>query len=186
MGKTKSVFVCTACGATHPRWAGKCPDCGTWDALEESSFDKSALDDPHRGSGFVEIDAGAGGATPITEIVRGSGPAHRLATGIRELDRVLGGSGESLGLVPGSVVLVGGEPGIGKSTLMLQAAGAWASPLKMDMRDPDWTSKVLYVSSEESAEQIRLRAERLGVDDTDTLFVLADTNLARIVEQVRR
>ena len=186
MGKTKSVFVCTACGATHPRWAGKCPDCGTWDALEESSFDKSALDDPHRGSGFVEIDGGAGGATPITEIVRGSGPAHRLATGIRELDRVLGGSGESLGLVPGSVVLVGGEPGIGKSTLMLQAAGAWASPLKMDARDPDWTSKVLYVSSEESAEQIRLRAERLGVDDTDTLFVLADTNLARIVEQVRR
>jgi len=187
MPKTKAIFVCRSCGATHPRWAGKCPDCGVWDALEESSLDRSALDDPHRGFGVAEgVGVGAPDATPLSAITRDARPVRRLATGMRELDRVLGGSGEALGLVPGSVVLVGGEPGIGKSTLLLQAAGAWASPLKMDARDPDWTSKVLYVSSEESAEQIRLRAERLGVDDSDTLFVLADTNLARIVEQVRR
>lgn len=95
----------------------------------------------------------------------------RIASGIGELDRVLGG-----GLVEGSVVLLGGEPGIGKSTLLLQGAASWASH----------GARVLYVSSEESAEQVRSRAERLGAADEKELYVLADTNLARIVEQARR
>jgi DNA repair protein RadA/Sms len=109
-------------------------------------------------------------AKPIAEAGAGDSPLPRLSMGIGELDRVLGG-----GLVPGSAVLVGGDPGIGKSTLMLQAAG------KLGANSP-----VLYVSSEESAEQVRMRAARLGVGDVPNLFVLSDTNLARIVEQTRR
>ncbi len=144
--------------------------------------------DPHRGSGWVESKdaSSAPSAMAITEIIHNASPTRRLPTGINELDRVLGGTDTSRGLVPGSVVLVGGEPGIGKSTLMLQAAGAWASPVNMDAGKADWVSKVLYVSSEESAEQIQLRADRLGVAETDGLFVLADTNLARIIEQIRK
>lgn len=169
---------------------GKCPDCGQWDTLEESRLDTSMSKDPQRGSSWVEPkDANsAPTAIPITQVVHNATPTHRLPSGITELDRVLGGTtGDTVrGLVPGSVVLVGGEPGIGKSTLLLQAAGAWASPVNMDASKTDWTSKVLYVSSEESAEQIQLRAERLGVAETDGLLVLADTNLARIIEQVRK
>ncbi len=177
---------------------GKCPDCNQWDSLEESQFDKSAGTDPHRGSGgfgtSIESKPGVGApaATAITEIMTNRTPMRRLPTGISEFDRVLGGSDTNTaalsnkGLVPGSVILVGGEPGIGKSTLLLQAAGAWASPINMDSSKCDWTSKVLYVSSEESAEQIQLRAARLGVADSDSLFVLADTNLARILEQARK
>lgn len=170
---------------------GKCPDCGTWDTLEESHFDKSASTDPHRGGGgFIEAKGGVDSpvATAITEVMANNISVRRLPTGIGELDRVLGGSENEpeKGLVPGSVVLVGGEPGIGKSTLLLQAAGAWASPVKLGHRDPDWTSKVLYVSSEESAQQVQMRASRLGVGDSDRLFVLSDTNLARIMEQARK
>ncbi|MEQ9207879.1 MAG: DNA repair protein RadA [Phycisphaerales bacterium] len=194
MSKTRTIYICTSCGSTHSSWMGKCSDCGTWDSLEESQFDKSASTDPHRGAaasaGWVESKGTSDnpGATPITEILSSSGPMRRLPTGITELDRVLGGTeaDDCRGLVPGSVVLVGGEPGIGKSTLLLQAAGAWASPINMDAQQADWTSKVLYVSSEESEQQIQLRSQRLGVADADGLFVLADTNLARILEQARK
>ncbi len=198
MSKTRNIFVCTACGSTHHRWMGKCPDCNQWDSLEESQFDKSANTDPHRGaagfgSGFGSgIESKPGGeqpvATSITEIRTNAAPMRRLPTGISEFDRVLGGTDTNApkGLVPGSVVLVGGEPGIGKSTLLLQAAGAWAAPINIDASKRDWTSKVLYVSSEESAQQIQLRSERLGVAEADGLFVLADTNLARILEQARK
>jgi DNA repair protein RadA/Sms len=191
MAKTRTIFLCTSCGSTHSRWMGKCPDCGTWDTLEESRFDKSANTDPQRGGGgFIEAKGmgEAPHATPITEVVNASAPTRRLPTGITELDRVLGGAENEAtkGLVPGSVVLVGGEPGIGKSTLLLQAAGAWAAPVKHNQTDPDWTSKVLYVSSEESAQQVQMRASRLGVADSDNLFVLSDTNLARIMEQARK
>ena len=191
MAKTRTIFICTSCGSTHSRWMGKCPDCGTWDTLEESHFDKSANTDPHRGGGgFIEAK-GAGDspvATAITQVMANNISLRRLPTGITELDRVLGGAEneQCKGLVPGSVVLVGGEPGIGKSTLLLQAAGAWAAPVKLDQSDPDWTSKVLYVSSEESAQQVQMRASRLGVADSDNLFVLSDTNLARIMEQARK
>ncbi|MBL4809363.1 MAG: DNA repair protein RadA [Phycisphaerales bacterium] len=193
MSKIRTIYICTSCGSTHNSWMGKCSDCGSWDSLEESQFDKSAAVDPHRGSSWVETKGGTDTptATSITEIMSSSSPLRRLPTGITEFDRVLGGTDadECRGLVPGSVVLVGGEPGIGKSTLLLQAAGAWASPINMDAmntQQADWTSKVLYVSSEESAQQIQLRADRLGVADADGLFVLADTNLARIIEQIRK
>jgi len=192
MSKTRTIFICTSCGSTHHRWMGKCPDCSSWDSLEESQFDKSAKDDPHRGSGWIEVKGNELGgnntpvATSITEIMTNSTPMKRLPTGITEFDRVLGGDENSKGIVPGSVVLVGGEPGIGKSTLLLQAAGAWASPINMKATKSDWTSKVLYISSEESAEQVQLRATRLGVSQADSLFVLADTNLARILDQARK
>lgn len=190
MAKTRTIFLCTSCGSTHSRWMGKCPDCGGWDTLEESKFDKAASSDPQRGGGWVEVKGigDAPHATPITEVISNSTPTRRLPTGINEFDRVLGGTENDpyKGLVPGSVVLVGGEPGIGKSTLLLQAAGAWASPVKLDQANPDWTSKVLYVSSEESAQQVQMRASRLGVADSDNLFVLSDTNLARIMEQARK
>ncbi|MCW5754200.1 MAG: DNA repair protein RadA [Phycisphaeraceae bacterium] len=181
MAKIRQVFVCRACGTMLPRWMGKCPDCGTWDSLEAQTSQPSATRDPQRGlvEGWAavqageEITAGTGEtprAVPVAEIGDESGALHRLRTGIHEFDRVLGG-----GIVPGSALLIGGEPGIGKSTLLLQAAGALA---KSGVR-------VLYISSEESAEQVRMRAHRLGVADEAELFVLADTNLARIVEQAR-
>lgn len=170
---------------------GKCPDCSAWDSLEEQRVEKSAGRDPQRGT--IEGWQAAGGdatgamdaavtsapvAAPIATVTGdgGGGTRPRLATGLGELDRVLGG-----GIVPGSVVLVGGDPGIGKSTLMLQAAGSMGGPATGES-----PRRVLYVSSEESAEQIRMRAERLGVGSAPNLFVLSDTNLARIVEQTRK
>jgi len=188
MPKARTIFVCRSCGATQHRWAGKCPDCGEWDSLEESTFDASATKDPQRGSVVIEGKGGleAPTAVPITEVSKLVGPSRRFPTGIGELDRVLGGDERSRGLVPASVVLVGGEPGIGKSTLLLQAAGAWAGAVRARTNKADWAGRVLYVSSEESAEQVRLRGARLGVAESDTLFVLADTNLARIMEQAKR
>lgn len=178
---------------------GKCPDCGTWDGLEKFIEPKPTKELAHAGiaEGWIAQSsdgpatsvasiASTATATPLPEIA--TTDFSRLPTGIGEFDRVLGG-----GLVPGSVVLLGGDPGIGKSTLMLQAAGNLA---KREQR-------VLYVTSEESAYQTRLRAERLfgdegisikrakpqaaeGIEQFDELFVLADTNLARIVEQARK
>lgn len=161
---------------------GKCPDCGTWDSLERFVEPKAVKTD-HAGvadtwTSAAENDEAAIGparAVALPEIA--SSDVARLVTGIGEFDRVLGG-----GLVPGSVVLLGGDPGIGKSTLLLQAAGRMAQPQQ----------KVLYVTSEESAYQTRLRSERLfddagdGAAQLEQLFVLADTNLARIVEQARQ
>lgn len=169
---------------------GKCPDCGAWDALDEMRVESGAGKDRQRGTAAasVLVDA-APQAMPLHDIDdSGGGMTTRLATGIGELDRVLGGGASpgddgkvvtaARGLVPGSCVLIGGDPGIGKSTLMLQAAHQWA---KRGVR-------VLYVTSEESAQQLRLRAQRLVGDQgkLDDLYVLADTNLARITEQARR
>ncbi len=202
MSKSRIVFTCRSCGGVQSRWMGKCPDCGAWDALEEERVEKSAGADPQRGlieawqSGAAATDAEAGGAAspgarPIMQVAQGEGGtipgSVRLVTRVDELDRVLGG-----GLVPGSVVLVGGDPGIGKSTLLLQAAGAWA---RAGARGESSAASagaggerahVLYVSSEESAEQVAMRASRLGVTEAPGLFVLSDTNLARIVEQTRK
>jgi DNA repair protein RadA/Sms len=193
---------------------GKCPDCATWDSLEETTLDRNAMRDPQKAltwawqqarhggeaalaaSAHQSVDeAAATGAMPITAIDLDAAPVARIASGITELDRVLGGGGgerapsAAMGLVPGSAVLVGGEPGIGKSTLLLQAAHAWAAR----------GETVLYVSSEESAQQVAMRSARLveGAGDssgapslrhsaTPSLFLLHDTNLARIVEQARK
>lgn len=185
MPKTKQIFVCRECGAAQSRWAGKCPDCGTWDSLETERLDAGARRDPQKGlveawASLAEGDDGPGaqGARPISEI-EGKDPRPRIGTGVGELDRVLGGPDAARGLVAGSAVLIGGAPGIGKSTLLLQSAMAMASR----------GTRVLYVSSEESSEQIRLRADRLampGADSSSSLYLLADTNLARIVEQTRK
>jgi len=206
MPKLKTKFVCRSCGSSQTRWMGKCPDCGSWDALEEQTDDSaakaSAMHDPQRGlaegwasgaTGGVADSFGASGvpgAVPIGSI-EGGASVDRLATGIGEFDRVLGATQDvsgrlRRGIVPGSAVLVGGEPGIGKSTLLLQAAGAWSETLQPSAASENWTGRVLYVSSEESGEQVRSRARRLGVGDSDRLFVLADTNLARIMEQTRK
>lgn len=175
MAKVRTVFICRSCGGVQPRWMGRCPDCGAWDALEEQR------DLPvERGSQAAIVDAWAdlGGDTPpsaeralpITQVRSDSPIPTRLSTGLGELDRVLGG-----GIVPGSALLLGGEPGIGKSTLLMQAASGLARA----------GARTLYLSSEESSQQIRMRAERLGAAENPELFVLAETNLDRAVEQMR-
>ena len=182
MAKVKVQFVCNQCGATQPKWMGKCPDCGAWDALEEfRDAGKSAKSDPFHGS-VVPQDGKGARAVPIGEVDAADQATARMSTTIHEFDRVLGGAVDDAkrvgaGLVPGSAVLIGGDPGIGKSTLMLQAAAGLARSGR----------RVLYVTSEESAHQLRMRASRLIGDDLpDELLVLADTNLARILEQARQ
>jgi len=181
MPKARTTFVCRSCGGMQPKWMGKCPDCGAWDSLDEVSQSVEVSADAQRGlaAGLVanlddsssELDSAPTAiAVPLSHIPPDD--VSRQPTGISEFDRVLGG-----GLVPGSVVLLGGEPGIGKSTLLLQAAGRLAAS----------AVPVLYVTSEESARQVQLRARRLdNLSADDYLYVLADTNLARIFEQVRR
>ena len=198
MAKTKKQFMCDECGSVHPKWMGKCPDCGAWDSLVEFNASAGAGMDEHRGVAGAVWSNGVGmegaygeaGNVPRAELVNeidgDMGVDGRMSTGIYELDRVLGGSDEEdgkkvegkMGLVPGSAVLVGGDPGIGKSTLLLQAAHKLAAG----------GTRVLYVTSEESAQQLKLRAERLGAgsETEGGMYVLADTNLARIVEQARK
>jgi DNA repair protein RadA/Sms len=167
MAKARSTYICRSCGSVFPKWLGRCTDCGAWDTLEE-----------HKPGG--EAVAGWAPAPVEARSIASVGTdtsARRIATGIGEFDRVLGASSDgSAGIVPGSVLLVGGEPGVGKSTLLLQAAGAWAAR----------GARVLYVSSEESAEQVRLRAQRLGLGAPAELFLLAETNLERMTEQARK
>src|SRR3954463_11730941 len=134
--KNKSQFLCASCGSVHPKWLGKCPDCGTWDSLQEY---KTPTADPRREKSQQTSDiATAAWALSLDEIDQDDSP--RTPSGIGEFDRILGG-----GVVPGSAVLVGGEPGIGKSTLLLQVADAIANR-KSEISN----SKVLYVTSEES------------------------------------
>jgi len=185
MAKTKTSYVCSNCGAVHARWLGKCPDCGTWDALEavrQTPASKTGSTDHHRNLADTwnmvadqeddpsELNPYAPTATPVEQVTPVDTP--RYETGISELDRVLGG-----GFVYGSTGLMGGEPGIGKSTLLLQAAANLARAGRT----------VLYVTSEESAHQIQLRAERLSAinEPEKRLLILADTNLDRIAEQAR-
>ncbi len=160
MAKLRLVHRCSDCGATHPKWSGKCTACGAWNSLIE---DVEGPDDS-----LVSLAAGmalvpAGEPSPIDSIDASIGAP--VATGIAELDRVLGG-----GLVPGSVTLLGGEPGIGKSTLLLQLLAAAQG-------------KTLYVTAEESAQQVRLRAERLGALK-DSLWLLPEMSLPHIVRAI--
>ena len=190
MAKWSVRFVCRSCGGVQPRWAGRCPDCGEWDSLEEHRVAAGA--DQDKTTGWRGGDAAAPPqAAPLPEVGEQEA-VRRVPTGIAEFDRVLGGGDDAkdtgrddpaAGLVPGSAVLVGGDPGIGKSTLLLQAA------IEMARRG----ERVLYVTSEESAHQLRRRALRLtreGEDadaaEPESLLVLADTNLARILEQARQ
>jgi DNA repair protein RadA/Sms len=192
MAKQRTQFLCNNCGSVHPKWLGKCPDCGTWDSLEEYKPPAEDTRNPLQG---IDPDPATGNllrggeAVTISNIDQAESP--RLPTGIGEFDRILGG-----GVVPGSAVLVGGEPGIGKSTLLLQVAqslstmggppmaGPSSVPRKENAREPVAT-KVLYVTSEESARQVAMRAGRLGVA-SDNLLVLAETNVERIIHQITK
>ena len=160
MARARTIYACQACGFQSPRWLGRCPDCRGWNTLVEEREPNTPAE--HRYS-VTHADTRA---VPITDVQPAEAP--RRPSGIGELDRVLGG-----GVVPGSVVLIGGDPGIGKSTLVLQALAALGR-----------TGITLYVSGEESPQQIKMRADRLGVC-TDTLLVLAETSLERIIEQTK-
>jgi DNA repair protein RadA/Sms len=156
----KTVFVCQSCGYQAPKWMGRCPDCGSWDAFTEESRQPQA---PHTGGPA----AAPSEAVPIDAIVLES--EERLMTGIAEFDRVLGG-----GIVPGTLVLIGGDPGIGKSTLMLQALYGLAGS----------GHRVLYVSGEESIRQIRIRSKRLATASPE-LMVAAEVELEKILDMVK-
>ncbi len=162
-GKIRVAYVCNACGARLPKWAGQCPDCGGWNCVAEIP-DRPAGE--QRRGGY----AGAAGAAQIQTLSAVSPEAVvRTGTGIGELDRVLGG-----GLVPGSVVLLGGDPGIGKSTLLLQACAALGA-----------SNPVLYVTGEESPQQVSLRARRLGLSG-EGIRLLAETCVERVLAAVEQ
>lgn len=165
MAKAKKLHVCRECGAEHAQWMGRCDRCGAWNSIEEKIQEVVADRHQARVALVAETDRGA---QPISQVPLDA--QRRLTTEIPELDRVLGG-----GLVPGSLVLVGGDPGIGKSTLMLQASEALAQS----------GQRLLYVSGEESAVQTRLRAERLGVGHEEVLL-LTRTELTRILDEARQ
>ncbi|MDO5305838.1 MAG: ATPase domain-containing protein, partial [bacterium] len=155
---TKTKWVCQSCGYETPKYMGKCPECGSWASFVEetaSSTEKS------KQSAIVDI----GEITKINEIKIDE--KVRLTTGFEEFDRVLGG-----GAVTGSTILLAGDPGIGKSTLVLQTARAIA----------DADKKVLYVCAEESANQVKLRAERLGVN-SENIYVYSQTDVSNVKKQ---
>ena len=164
--KQKVTFACQQCGSQSAKWLGRCPDCGAWNSFVEERT--------------VPVAVATAGAEKRYSLAAAAGPqlyadidtvvAERLSTGIGEFDRVLGG-----GVVPGSLVLIGGEPGIGKSTLLLQAAAHFAKSI----------GPVLYSSGEESEHQIKSRGERLGVERAP-LYILAETCLERILEEIAR
>src|SRR5512142_3244458 len=154
--KTKTVYVCQSCGSQSPRWMGKCPDCNAWNTMVEERLEKQK---------DIGSAKRSGGAEPLLLGEIETKDEDRFVTKIGELDRVLGG-----GIVAGSVVLIGGDPGIGKSTLVLQ----------MLRQGSELRGKTLYVSGEESPSQIKMRATRLGVK-TENLYVLAETQLEEIL-----
>ncbi|MBI4124603.1 MAG: DNA repair protein RadA [Deltaproteobacteria bacterium] len=162
MSRAKTIYTCQNCGAQAPKWLGKCPDCNQWNTYAEEIVSQAA----GKQSGL--IDFASLPPKPITEIDAKEG--LHIPVGMGELDRVLGG-----GYVPGSTVLIGGEPGIGKSTLLLQTLSRLAQSGK----------KVLYVSGEESAAQIKMRGERLGAASAN-LWVVTENSLERILEILKK
>ena len=158
MKKSGSVFSCQSCGFQSPKWLGRCPGCGEWNSLIEEAAEQAAVEfafPPTEPVLYQDVEEAA---------------KQKIQTGIAELNRVMGG-----GVVLGSLVLIGGEPGIGKSTLLLQVSRDFAAT----------GSRVLYVSGEESLEQIKLRGSRLGIGPGD-LYLLAETNLERIIAQAEK
>ena len=162
MAKPKIVYACQSCGYQSPKWMGKCPDCNQWNTFAEEKYERAVHPRGELSLGTREAPAS------IHEI--DTAEEGRVLSGIGEFDRVLGG-----GLVAGSVILIGGDPGIGKSTLLLQAFAAISQT----------GLTCLYVSGEESQRQIKMRAERLGIA-APNLLVLSETSLERILEQVKR
>lgn len=160
--KSKIIYQCAECGYESAKWAGKCPECGAWNSMQEIVKEPVS---PQR-SAAVRTAGALSRAVPISEI--STEDEHRYYTGLSELDRVLGG-----GIVKGSLVLISGDPGIGKSTLLLQIC----EYLGRDLR-------IFYVSGEESARQIKLRAARLGVQSPN-LMILTETDVQYVVEEIR-
>lgn len=158
MAKNKTIYVCQQCGFESPKWLGKCPDCGEWNTMSE----EEKVDKPLKNYGLTS------GSSPKSINTIKSGELARYDTRISELNRVLGG-----GLVRGSLTLISGDPGIGKSTLLLQTASNIAKNY----------GKVLYASGEESEEQIKIRGDRLNVT-SENLFILSETNLDKIKSHI--
>ncbi len=162
MAKIKSVYICSECGYESPKWYGKCPSCGEWNTMNEEIKDTS------KSSPTVKSRSFSSYAKPysITEI--STDDEHRYDTGCKELNRVLGG-----GIVKGSLILLGGDPGIGKSTVLMQICQFMGNSLK-----------ILYVSGEESKRQLKLRANRLGVNSPN-LYVMTETDVEVVCEQIK-
>ena len=159
MSKQTIRFACQNCGYVSPRWTGRCPECGEWNTfVEELVSEPRTKSEARNQKSKIEIE-------PLSEVEVAEG--DRLSTGIEEFDRVLGG-----GLMPGSIILVAGDPGVGKSTLLMQLARN------------EKLGKILYVTGEESRAQIRVRAHRLGITNLDNLFVLAETDLDVVMKAV--
>ena len=162
--KTKSVFSCSNCGYQSPKWLGKCPDCNSWNSFAEEDYIAPAS------SGAKErVSLYKDGPVLLKDVV--AKDEDRIKTNIAELDRVLGG-----GIVKGSVILIGGDPGVGKSTISLQVSNHLTKQ----------GVGVLYVSGEESVAQTKLRAQRLGESDTDNLYIVNQTDLSLIVEYIKK
>lgn len=149
MAKTVTTYVCGECGSVSPKWLGKCPNCGAWNSFVEE-VQAPAADKP--------VYKTAAKPRPLSSVREEK--FNRVKTGVAEFDRVLGG-----GIVPASVILLGGDPGIGKSTLLTEVAGILSKE-----------HKVLYISAEESASQLKMRCNRLGVE-SDTMLVMNETAL---------
>jgi DNA repair protein RadA/Sms len=159
--KSRSIFVCQQCGAQSPRWMGKCADCGAWNSLVETAEAPRDM-----ASGLARGSL----AEPVALCRVTTDDFRRLAVPLNEFSRVLGG-----GVVPGSLVLIGGDPGIGKSTLLLQVANLIA----------EGAGPALYVSGEESPQQVKMRADRLGAS-SKRLYILAETNLELVLDHIGR
>jgi len=161
MSKSKTIFACQNCGAQSPKWLGRCPDCSEWNSYVEETVETSVARSP-------SYDAFSTQPKPLTDIQSDAG--SHIPIGIHELDRVLGS-----GYVPGSVTLVGGDPGIGKSTIILQALAAVARR----------GQSCLYISGEESASQIKLRADRMGIREKN-LLVVTENSVERVVDHIKK
>ncbi len=170
MAKTRIKYVCQQCGGEQNKWMGKCPDCGQWNTLEEVIEAPQAPTSQRRSLAAGAASLAQGTQSPIVLPEIKPQPYHHISVGYEEMNRVLGG-----GLVAGSLTLIGGEPGIGKSTLLLQVSGAIAREV----------GPALYVSGEESIEQVKMRAERLGITG-EQLYLLASIELEVIVEAMNR
>lgn len=164
MAKTRSSFVCQNCGASYPKWVGKCENCGEWNSLVEQAVQSTGNSAVARGAYSGKVLA-----AQSMKSIRAEDEIRRMSTGMVDLDIVLGG-----GVLPGGVILLAGQPGIGKSTLLMQVAGTVAA-----------NYPVLYASGEESASQVKLRATRLGADVDDDLAFVASTSADDIAATIR-
>ena len=163
MAKIKSVYICSECGYESPKWYGKCPGCGEWNTMNEEIKETAK---PTLKSGLSKVSSVSLNPAKIAEV--SCEDEQRYDTGMEELNRVLGG-----GIVKGSLVLLGGDPGIGKSTILMQIC-----------KNLNSTLKILYVSGEESKRQLKLRADRLDAN-CDNLYILTETNIEIVVSTIK-